>query len=101
MMTTAQTSRGDLNDKFGDLIDDRVAEAVDALLDDSLDAAVAGRLGRYRRRSWLLMVVLVAIVSGLSVALVDSPGPLAAMWVAAAVICACQAHVCRPYGSWR
>ncbi len=101
MMTTS-ASHGGLelfDDRFSDLIDDRVAEAVEELLGESLDAAVAGRLGRSRKRAWLLMAVLAAVVSGLSVPLLASPYALAALWAAAAVICVCQACVCRPYGS--
>lgn len=48
------------------------------------------------------MVSLVAVVSGLSVVLVDHPGAVATLWVAAAVICACRTRICRPYelGRW-
>lgn len=101
---TTSTSRGDfepLDDRCSDLIDDRVVETVEELLGESLDAAVAERLGRPRKRAWLLMAVLVAVVSGLSVALLARPGVLAVLWAAAAIICACQVYVCRPYGSAR
>ncbi|MCX5199302.1 hypothetical protein OOK31_36430 [Streptomyces sp. NBC_00249] len=99
-MTTTRVSCGDpllFEGRFGDLIDDRVAEALDELLGESLDGAIAARLGRYRKRDWPLMVLLVAVVSGLSVVLVDHPGAVATLWVAAAVICACRTRFCRPY----
>ncbi|MDX2394920.1 hypothetical protein NJL88_33615 [Streptomyces sp. DK15] len=99
-MTTTRMSCGDpllFEGRFGDLIDDRVAEALDELLGESLDAAIAARLRRYRKRDRPLMVSLVAVVSGLSVVMVDHPGAVATLWVAAAVICACRTRFCRPY----
>ncbi|MGW1774517.1 hypothetical protein [Streptomyces sp. NPDC002104] len=52
---------------------------------------------RCRKRDGPLMVLLVAAVSGLSAVLVDHPGAVATLWVAAAVVCACRTRICRPY----
>ncbi|WP_329202955.1 hypothetical protein [Streptomyces sp. NBC_01435] len=96
-MTTPAIQRELLQfeDQYGDLIDDRVAEAVEEILQEGIDAAVAKRLGRDRARVWLLTVALTAVMSALSVLLADSPSAVVAVWAAGAVICGCQAFVVR------
>ncbi|KUN16254.1 hypothetical protein [Streptomyces olivaceoviridis] len=52
-------------DRYGDLIDDRVAEIVDEVL--------AAREARRRRLSWLRLCIVVAALCGVSVLLREAP----------------------------
>ncbi|UFQ18557.1 MULTISPECIES: hypothetical protein [Streptomyces] len=70
-------------DRYGDLIDDRVAEIVD----ETVDVAIATRAARRRRLSWLRLCMVVAALCGVSVLLRDAPYAVAATWLAGAAIC--------------
>ncbi|GAA1655687.1 hypothetical protein GCM10009765_01100 [Fodinicola feengrottensis] len=73
-------------DLYGDEFDDRVAEVVDELLADR----IADRNTQFRPLSVLPLIALVVIaVAGVSVLLQRTPLAVAAVWLAAAVICGC------------
>ncbi|MGW7074230.1 hypothetical protein [Streptomyces sp. NPDC054866] len=71
-------------DRYGDLIDDRIAEIVDETVEESIATRAACR----RRLSWLRLCTVVAALCGVSVLLREAPYAVAATWLAGAVICA-------------
>ncbi|MBT2675726.1 hypothetical protein J7E95_34040 [Streptomyces sp. ISL-14] len=66
-------------DRYGDLIDDRVAEIVEEVL--------AAREARRRRLSWVRLCIVVTALCGVSVLLRETPYAVAVAWLAGAGIC--------------
>jgi len=70
--------------RYGDLIDDHVAEIVEEV--------VAARMAGHRPHRRLPLLVVVLAATGVCMPLLASPVTIAAIWVCAAVICGCLAY---------
>jgi hypothetical protein len=75
---------GEFLDRYGDAIDDRMAE----ILEDVVAELVAARL-RSRQRIWLPLASTLAAVTGISVPLRHTPFALVVLWLTTAAICGC------------
>jgi hypothetical protein len=75
-------------DRYGDAVDDRIAEVVEELL--------ANRAARTRPRLHPLLppiALLVVAVAGISLLLRQNPVAVAVVWASAAVICGCATRL--------
>jgi hypothetical protein len=81
-VTTADI--GEFLDRYGDAIDDRLAEIVQ----DVVAELVAAQL-RHRQRIWLPLASTLAAVTGISVLLRHTPLALVVLWLTTAAVCGC------------
>ena len=80
-MADSRSSTEDFFDRYGDALDDRVAEMVEEIV----DARIAHRLRTHR--GWLRAVALLCVLAAISVGVRHSSAALAGVWIAAAAGC--------------
>ncbi len=88
-MQTQMPSTEELLDRFGDVIDDRVAEALDEILDERDALAPRWRLHP------ALAVLALLLAAAASALLRHSAPAVAAVWLSAATICLVAARTAR------